>query len=222
LSSRPLFLSLACMTQAPNGGFVPSLLIAAACTALGYAIGSLPISVWLVRWRRGSDVRASGDGNPGAANAWKAGGWRIGVLALLLDVVKGAVGPALARWLWGIDGWLLIPVAVAPVLGHATSPWLRFRGGKGIACTFGVWGALTAWLVPTTLGLSLSVLLPFQSVAAWTVLFASAITLAVLAALGTDPALVAAFLLNAAILAWTHRRDLRTPPRFARPARRRR
>ncbi|MDD5263741.1 MAG: glycerol-3-phosphate acyltransferase [Candidatus Bipolaricaulis sp.] len=210
------------MTSGQNGGFASGALVALACSALGYALGSLPVSVWLVRWRRRSDVRASGDGNPGAANAWKAGGWRIGVVSLLLDVAKGAVGPGLARWLWDVDGWLLLPVAAAPVLGHATSPWLRFRGGKGIACTFGVWGALTAWLVPTTFGLSLSVLLPFQSVAAWTVLFASAITLAVLAALGTAPALIAAFLLNAVILAWTHRKDLRTPPRFTRPARRRR
>jgi glycerol-3-phosphate acyltransferase PlsY len=210
------------MIQVPNGGSAVSPGIVVLCAVLGYALGSLPFSAWLVRWRRGSDVRASGDGNPGAANAWKAGGWRIGVLALLLDVAKGAVGPALARWLWGIDGWLLVPVAAAPVLGHATSPWLRFRGGKGIACTFGVWGALTAWLVPTTFGLALTAFLPFQSVAAWTVMFASGITLGVLGVLRAEPALIVAFLLNAAILAWTHRSDLGSPPRFAWPRRRRR
>ncbi len=208
------------MIPVPSDGYATSSLVAAACAVLGYALGSLPFSVWLTRWRRRTDVRERGDGNPGAANAWKAGGWRIGVVTLLLDVAKGAVGPALARWLWGVEGWLLVPVAAAPVLGHATSPWLRFRGGKGIACTFGVWSALTTWLVPTTFGLSLSVLLPFQSVSAWTVVIASTVTLVVLAGLRADPALLAAFLVNAVILTWTHRKDLHQPPRFTRPGRR--
>jgi len=209
------------MIQAPTGG-AASVGIAAACAVLGYALGSLPISVWLVRWRRRRDVRATGDGNPGAVNAWKAGGWQIGTAALVLDVAKGAVAPALARWLWGVEGWLLVPVTLMPVLGHATSPWLRFRGGKGIACTFGVWCALTTWLVPTTFGLALTAFLPFQSVAAWTVVFASGITLGVLGVLRAEPALIVAFLLNAALLAWTHRNDLGSPPRFAWPWRRRR
>ncbi|MDD4903563.1 MAG: glycerol-3-phosphate acyltransferase [Candidatus Bipolaricaulis sp.] len=209
------------MTQVPNGGSAVSPAIVVLCAVLGYTLGSLPFSVWLVRWRLRRDVRASGDGNPGAVNAWKAGGWRIGIGTLFLDVAKAAVAPALGRWLWGISGWSLLPVAVLPVLGHATSPWLRFRGGKGIACTFGVWSALTLWLVPTTFGLALTVLLPFQSVAAWTVLAASTVTVAVLVALHAEPALIVAFLLNAGLLAWTHRRDLHSPPRFAWPSRRR-
>lgn len=209
------------MIPLPSGGYATDPLIAAALAVLGYALGSLPVSVWLVRWRRRADVRECGDGNPGAANAWKAGGWRIGLLTLLCDVAKGAVGPALGRWLLGVSGWLLLPVAIAPVLGHATSPWLRFRGGKGIACTFGVWSALTAWLVPTTFGLSLALFLPFQSVSGWTVVLASAVTLSTLGALGTDPALFSAFAANALLLAWTHREDLRTPPRFRRPSWRR-
>ncbi len=195
--------------------------LAILCSVLGYALGSLPFSVWLVRWRLRRDVRESGDGNPGAVNAWKAGGWRIGITTLLLDVAKAAVAPALARWLWGITGWFLLPIAVLPILGHMTSPWLRFRGGKGIACTFGVWSALTLWLVPTAFGLALTVLLPFQSVAAWTVVLASIATVAVLVASHAEPALIVAFLLNAALLAWTHRRALRSPPRFAWPVRRR-
>jgi glycerol-3-phosphate acyltransferase PlsY len=189
-------------------------MIVAACAVLGYFLGSLPFSVWLVRWFRRSDVRAVGDGNPGAVNAWRAGGWRIGVAALFLDVAKGAAAPAIARAVLGLHGWALLPVALSPVLGHALSPWLRLRGGKGITATFGVWSALTYWVVPTTFGLLLAAIMQAQSVAAWTVVFASAGTLVVLLALRSEPYLVIAFLANVGLLVWTHRKGLRAPPRF--------
>jgi glycerol-3-phosphate acyltransferase PlsY len=189
-------------------------MIIAGCAVLGYFLGSLPFSVWLVRWFRRSDVRAVGDRNPGAVNAWRAGGWRIGVAALFLDVAKGAAAPAIARAVVDLHGWALLPVALSPVLGHALSPWLRLRGGKGIAATFGVWSALTYWVVPTTFGLLLAAIMQAQSVAAWTVVFASAGTLVVLLALRSEPYLVIAFLANVGLLAWTHRKGLRTPPRF--------
>jgi glycerol-3-phosphate acyltransferase PlsY len=197
-------------------------MIVTACTLLGYLLGSLPFSVWLVRWFSGSDVRAVGDGNPGAANAWKTGGWGIGVAALFLDVTKGAAAPAVARSVLGLHGWALLPVALSPILGHAVSPWLRFRGGKGIASTFGVWSTLTYWVVPTTFGLLLASIMLAQSVAAWTVVFASMGTLAVLLALRSEPYLVITFLANVGLLVWTHRKGLRIRPRFGFQPRRRR
>mgnify|MGYP001765916589 CR=1 FL=1 len=189
------------------------------CCLAGFVLGSLPFSVWLVRWFRHADVRRVGDGNPGAVNAWSAGGWRIGVSALLLDVAKGAAAPAAARLALGVEGWALVPVALAPLVGHAFSPWLGFRGGKGIASTFGVWTALTAWLVPTTLGVALLAFLAVQSASAWTVLFAAVVAFAVLAAVRPDAPLLAALAANIALLAWTHRRELRSPPRFHAPGR---
>ncbi len=184
------------------------------CVALGYALGALPFSVWLVRWLRRSDVRTVGDGNPGAVNAWKAAGWKVGVPALLLDVAKGAAAPAVARWVLRIEGWELIPVALAPVIGHAASPWLRLRGGKAISCTFGVWAALTTWTVPTLFGTSLAGMMLVQSVSAWTVVFAGLVTIVALIALRVDVPFVVGFVCNLAILAWTHRKDLRVAPRF--------
>jgi glycerol-3-phosphate acyltransferase PlsY len=189
-------------------------LVVGGCCLLGYVLGSLPFSVWLVRWRRGRDVRMVGDGNPGAANAWRAGGWAIGVAALVLDAAKGAAAPAIALWLLGIRGWSLLPVAVMPPLGHATSPWLCGRGGKAITTTFGVWAALSTWVVPSLFGLSLAGLMLVQSVSAWTVVFAGLLTTAALIALRLDAPLVATFVCSLAILVWTHRGELRSPPRF--------
>jgi glycerol-3-phosphate acyltransferase PlsY len=185
-----------------------------ALAVAGFFLGSLPFSAWLLRWFRRIDVRTIGDGNPGAVNAWSAGGWRIGLPVLVLDVAKAAAAPAVARAVFGLRSWALLPVAIAPLIGHVYSPWLRFRGGKGIAATFGVWSVLTYWLVPTSLGLSLALLMQIQSVSAWTVVFSSLAALVVLAAIRPEPPLMVMLLINIALLVWTHRSGLRARPRF--------
>ena len=185
-----------------------------ASVAVGILFGSLPFSVWWVRWTAHVDVRKSGDGNPGAINAWRAGGWRVGVPVLVLDVIKGGLPIALARFVFELDGWALVPIALSPVVGHVASPWLRFRGGKGIAATFGVWSALTFWIVPMTLGLSMAVIMAFQTVPAWTVMIAALATLIALLLLRVEAFLVVAFFLNVALLAWTHRKELLAAPKL--------
>ena len=188
--------------------------LSVASVAIGFLLGSLPISVWSVRWKKHADVRRFGDGNPGAISAWKAGGWPIGLGVLMLDVAKGGLPVALSRFVFDLEGWALVPIALSPVLGHAFSPWLRFRGGKGIAASFGVWTALTYWVVPTTLGLSMAAIMAIQIVPAWTVMIASALTLLVLVVVRAEGYLVAAFALNLALLAATHRVELRSMPRL--------
>lgn len=118
---------------------------------VGFVAGSLMFSLWLARLS-GVDLRRVGDGNPGAVNAFRAAGFLIGSLALLLDFLKGWLPAAAAYRLLGLRGWWLLPALVAPVLGHAFSPFLRLRGGKAIATTFGVWSGVTLWEVPCLLG----------------------------------------------------------------------
>ena len=114
-------------------------------TGFGFLVGAMPFSYWLGRIVLHTDIRLYGDGNPGAISAWRAGTWRIGLPAMLLDYLKGAVPVSLAHLAFGISGWSLVPIALAPVLGHAFSPFMRFRGGKAIAATFGIWtGVLLA------------------------------------------------------------------------------
>lgn len=184
------------------------------CTLIAYALGSLPFSVWLVYLSQKSDIRMFGDGNPGAVSAWRAGGWQLGVPSLLLDVAKGGIPVALARFTFGLDEWALVPVALAPIVGHATSPWLQFRGGKAIAATFGVWSALTFWEIPTVLGLLMAIIMPVQTVAAWTVVLALTGTSIYLLARCAPASLLVAFLLNFVLLIATHRKDLKAPPRL--------
>lgn len=104
---------------------------------LGYLFGSIPSGVVLSRAFLGRDVRDVGSGNIGAANAARAGGMRLGAAVALFDIAKGLVPVLLARWA-GLDPAALSMVAVAAVLGHDFSLFLRLRGGKGVATTLGV------------------------------------------------------------------------------------
>lgn len=182
-------------------------------TILGFLSGSLPFSVWLGQQLAHTDIRRYGDGNPGAANAWRAGGWRIGVAAVLLDYLKGATPVALAYFGWNITEWEIVPIALAPVLGHAFSPFLRWRGGKAIAVTFGIWSGLTLWVAPTILGLALVLAVALNTTDAWSVVFGMG-TLGLYLMLSTAPIpLLAVWAGNFALVLWKHRGELNTPPR---------
>lgn len=123
---------------------------------VAFVMGSLLFSVWISRLA-GVDPRTVGDGNPGTFNAWKVGGWRIGVPVLVLDFSKGVVPVALARHAWGWSGWPLVALMAAPVLGHIFSPFLRGHGGKGLAASFGVWTGLTLAEGPLVMGAALTI-----------------------------------------------------------------
>ncbi len=129
-------------------------------------------SYWLGLLVLKRDIRAVGDSNPGASNLFRAGGRVLGIVGLLLDYAKGAVPVLAARSAGGIEGLALIPVALAPVLGHAFSPWLRGRGGKAVAVTFGVWTGVSLWEGPVVLGALLAFWYVLSANDGWTVFIA--------------------------------------------------
>jgi len=100
-------------------------------------LGACPFSVWVGRWFLGKDIRDYGDSNPGAANVFRAGGRKSGFLAVILDMAKGVPFVVLAYSLFGLPDVAVMAVALSAILGHVFSPFLRLRGGKAIAVTFG-------------------------------------------------------------------------------------
>jgi len=100
--------------------------------ALSFLIGSIPFAVILVRGS-GIDVRKIGSGNPGFVNSVRAVGIRRALPVLVADIGKGWCAAYLALVLGG--GWWVALLAVA---GHCFSPWLHFKGGKGVATFIGV------------------------------------------------------------------------------------
>jgi len=124
---------------------------AAAC-AVSFVLGSLPIGLWWGRLWRGIDVREHGSRNLGATNVFRLLGPAHGVAVLLLDAAKGALAVLLTRRLVGSETAALL-AGMVTVLGHVFSPWVRFRGGKGVATGLGVW----LLLAPLATGIALAV-----------------------------------------------------------------
>lgn len=110
--------------------------------AIGYLVGTVSPATLVAR-RRGVDLRTIGSGNPGASNAGRALGRRTGIAVAVLDVAKGAV-PAAA--FGALDHRAGLVAGAAAVLGHVTSPFLRGRGGRGVATAGGaVLGSHPLW-----------------------------------------------------------------------------
>ena len=108
----------------------------------GYLVGAVSPAALLARSRH-VDLRGLGSGNPGATNVGRVLGVRWGILVALLDVAKGFV-PALGFSLVNSDAGLV--AGAAAVIGHVSSPFLRGRGGKGVATAFGaVLGVAPFW-----------------------------------------------------------------------------
>lgn len=124
---------------------------------LAFLCGSIPFGLLIAR-ARGIDIREHGSRNIGATNVGRVLGKPFGIVCFVLDALKGAAPVATAgilNGLWGrgpealgpTDQWLWFATAVAALLGHLFPPWLRFRGGKGVATGFGamaaIWPTLT-------------------------------------------------------------------------------
>jgi len=179
---------------------------------VGFLAGSIPFSLIIGKLFAKTDIRTVGDGNPGGTNALKVGGLKAGIPAILLDLLKGFLPVWLAQE-YGLAGWSLLPVCLAPILGHAFSPFLRFRGGKALGATGGVWVALIGlWAFPVYGSLAVLATL-LQSENAWSA-NSGMLALLVYAILFGEPWMVAFTALNAALIAWTHRHDLVRPPQL--------
>jgi glycerol-3-phosphate acyltransferase PlsY len=143
-----------------------------------FLVGAIPFSVIIGHWLLGKDVTDYGDGNPGAANVFRAGGHKTGILAVILDVAKGVPFVLLAHTLVELSTVSIIIIALCAILGHAFSPFLHWRGGKAVAVTFGALLALPeheillAFIAFTVIGFLLI------EIDAWTVIFGTAGTLA--------------------------------------------
>ena len=180
-------------------------------TVIGFIAGSIPFSPLLGRLFSHRNIRTVGDGNPGAANVWKACGWKIGMLAGVLDVSKGALPVFLARTTGGLSGWALVPVSLAPIFGHAFSPFLHFRGGKAIAASLGSWLALTGLESIIVFAIFTLVTLAIQQEHAVSVVIGMSGLTAYWIVTRSPVNLVCIAVVNLLLLVWKHRRELLQP-----------
>jgi glycerol-3-phosphate acyltransferase PlsY len=167
--------------------------------------------VWLGKVTLRKDIRQFGDANPGAANVFRAGSKGWGTVAILLDILKGAVPVGLANYGAHVTDWSLAVIAIAPVAGHAFSPFLRFKGGKAIAVSLGIWCGLTLYQVPLVLGLMLGLYIALFINNGWSTVLGFA-SLVVYLLINAAPLwMLGVWLSNFLIVVWKHRADLKQP-----------
>ena len=174
-----------------------------------YLLGATPTSFIAGKLGRGIDLREHGSKNLGATNVYRVLGWKYAIPVGFFDVLKGALAVALfGRWARGPD-WLPVTLGLAAVLGHMYSPYVRFKGGKGVATAAGMFLALA----PLAIGLSV----PVWGATLWLTGYVSVSSLVAavlfplwvrLTAPGAQPAFWAAVAL-ALLIVFSHRANVR-------------
>jgi glycerol-3-phosphate acyltransferase PlsY len=180
-----------------------------------FLLGAVPFSVIIGYLLLKKDITKYGDGNPGSANVFRASNVGVGMLAVVLDIGKGVPFVWLSHNVFGLSHAYVVIIAVAAVLGHAFSPFLRWHGGKAVAISFGVMlGLLPQYDVLLAFVIAMVLCFVFVQNDAWKIIIGATGTLAYLAIVKGDswePLLMLSLLV---ILVIKHSSELNTYPSF--------
>ena len=196
-----------------------------------YLLGSIPFG-YLAGRLKGTDIRQAGSGNVGATNVVRVLGKGYGYPVFALDVLKGFGAVKISMLIapgqppeWNSPEIFGIFAALSSVLGHLYPPWLKFKGGKGVATSAGALFALTpvATLIGVAIWLTVFWLTRYVSLASITAAVVLPIVILVVSSQNQNNcrALVYSSVLVAAVVVWRHRSNLSrllqgTEPRFTR------
>ena len=120
----------------------------AVIAAIAYLLGAIPFGLIISRRMAHVDIREHGSGNIGATNVFRTLGTRLGLITGVLDLAKAALAVLLSTFIVGNEVFLLggqdihiqlaqILAAISAIVGHNWSVYIKFKGGKGVACFFG-------------------------------------------------------------------------------------
>ena len=117
---------------------------------VAYILGSVPNALWIGKVFKGIDIREHGSKNTGSTNAARVLGAKLGILTLILDISKGAIPVALSLFMkadllenvTGISNLDFIMIGIFAIVGHSFSIFMKFKGGKAVATTVGVFTVL--------------------------------------------------------------------------------
>jgi glycerol-3-phosphate acyltransferase PlsY len=205
------------------------ILVAAAIGS--YLLGSIPFG-YLAGRLGGIDIRKTGSGNVGATNVVRVLGKRYGYPVFVLDFLKGFVAVKISMLMspgrppeWNSPDIFGIVAAMCSVLGHAYSPWLMFKGGKGVATSAGALLALTP--LATLIGITIWIIVFWASRYVSLASIAAAVVLPIVIPIvgshnqNSGKLLLYTSVCVAAVVIWRHRSNISrlmrgTEPRFTR------
>jgi glycerol-3-phosphate acyltransferase PlsY len=156
----------------------------AATVVASYLIGAIPVGYLMVKAVKHDDIRNYGSRNIGATNVLRVLGTKAFVACMILDAAKGYV-PTLAAWYIFHTHDMQVAAGIAAVLGHDFPVYIHFKGGRGVATSFGVYAALALPLAVgmVAVGLFIVLALRYMSVMSMVTVPGGAIVLFLLAAL---------------------------------------
>jgi glycerol-3-phosphate acyltransferase PlsY len=186
---------------------------------LAYLIGGLPFGYWFVRLSYGKDIRTMGSGNIGATNVHRTAGGKAGFVVLILDVLKGVLAVWLAELISHDDLRAMAVSGFCVMLGHCYPIFLRFRGGKAVACFIGAFGYLAPLALAVTAVVFIAIVVLSRYVSLGSILGALVFPLAVWVTRSPQPVLIAS-VAAALLIIYRHHGNIArlragTEPRFS-------
>lgn len=190
-------------------------ILSTALLAIGaFILGAVPFSVIIGRLFLEKNIQEYGDGNPGSVNVFRAGGQKTGLLAVVLDIIKGVPFVFLAHAWLHLPGLSVVVVALSAVLGHAFSPFLRWHGGKAVAISFGVMIGLSQHEVLLAYIAFFIAGFMFVENDSWIVVLSAAATLAYVAIVGEPYVIILLVFCILSLFVFKYFDTLHSLPRF--------
>jgi acyl phosphate:glycerol-3-phosphate acyltransferase len=171
---------------------------------IAYLLGAIPFGFLLVKFTKGTDVRAAGSGNIGATNVLRTSGKAVGIATLLLDIAKGFFAVWIAAKLTDDSSLWMSLAAIAVMAGHAFPVFLQFKGGKAVASCAGAFLYLTPLPLAIVLLLFAVVVARTKHISAGSILAAAAFPFGVWMILHPPIEVTLAALLAGAFIVYRH------------------
>ena len=152
------------------------------------------------------DIRTIGDKNPGGANTLKLSGIKVGLVAILLDISKSFF-PIYFSIINGISGYELVLICFAALGGSIFSPLLKFKGGKSLSVTCGIWLAISSGIIGPLICLMMAFSHLIQKTHIWTILFGWLGILIWVLIYSSGLEYIIIFLINFILVSYKHRKE---------------
>lgn len=174
---------------------------------IAYLVGSVSSAIIVCRLMGLPDPREQGSGNPGATNVMRIGGKKAAAITLAGDALKGLL-PVLLAKLLGVESLVLAMVVFAAFLGHLYPIFFGFKGGKGVATSFGV-SLGVSWILGLAVSGTWLLVYKISKISSLSALVAAVLTPVYTWLIVGDSYLVGVFVLISVILLWRHQSNIK-------------
>ena len=194
---------------------MPLALAIVGVLVVSYLLGGIPWALLVGKRFYGVDLRERGSGNLGATNVFRELGARAAISTLLLDAFKGSIAVLIAGAVVSVGSygatahdWTRVAAMLAAVAGHSYSPYIRLRGGKGVATSAGALFVLTPAAAAIELVVFVGVVTASRMVSLGSVVVAALYPALVLWLYPGDTPLLVTICVLAGLVVWRHRSNL--------------